>query len=82
MGFPNFFGQIFASKWGFRNVFKKTIHSIDLIPGIYPYGVNLLTYIHCHVPTVNFGIFLDKAGTVIRAEVYCPHLWAQLVRTW
>ena len=31
---------------GFRNFLKKTIGSIDSIPSIYPYGVNLLNPIH------------------------------------
>ena len=42
-------GQIFAWKFGFCDIFKKTISSIHWIPGIQPYWVNLLTSIHCHV---------------------------------
>ena len=61
------------SKIGFPEPFEKTIGSIHYIPGIYPYGVSLLTPIHFCV-----GYFWMR-WVVIRAGVYCPHLWAQLV---
>ena len=108
---------------GFRNFLKKSIGSIHFIPGIYPYGVSLLTPIYFRVPSFIFGPLVAKylakngvSGTfwknywlnsvfswripicvahdckieifieyfwmrwvVIRAGVYCPHLWAQLV---
>ena len=100
-------------KMGFPELFeKKTIGSIHLIPGIYLYGVSLLTPIHFRVPSLIFSPLVAKylaengvSGTfvpfisylaftlrgifwwgyfwmrwvVIRAGVYCPHLWAQLV---
>ena len=39
----------------FRNFLKNTIGSIHFIPGIYPYGVSLLTPIHFRVPNLIFG---------------------------
>ena len=39
---------------------KKTIGSIHFIPGIYPYGVNLLTPIHFRVPILIFGPLVAK----------------------
>ena len=110
-------------KRGLPELFEKTIGSINFIPGIYPYGVSLLTPIHFRVPSLIFGLlvakYLDENGVsrtfwkklltqfiffwrtptcvahnckieifigyfwmrwvVIRAGVYCPQLWAQLV---
>ena len=40
---------------GFRNFSKKNIGSINFIPGIYPYGVGLLTPSHFRVPSLIFG---------------------------
>ena len=40
--------------------FDKTIGSIHFIPGIYPCGVSILTYIHFCVPSANFGLMLAK----------------------
>ena len=34
---------------GLQNCLKKSISSIHLIPGIYPYSVSLMTSIHCRV---------------------------------
>ena len=39
---------------GFRNFSKKNIGSIHFIPGIYPYGVGLLTPSHFRVPSLIF----------------------------
>ena len=41
-------------KMGFPELFEKTISSIHFIPGIYPYGVSLLTPIHFRVPSLIF----------------------------
>ena len=40
---------------GFRELFEKTIGSIHFIPGIYPYGVSLLTPIHFRVLSLISG---------------------------
>ena len=45
---------------GFGNLFKKTIRSIHFIPGLYAYGVSLLTPIHFRVPSINFGPLVAK----------------------
>ena len=106
-------------KVGFPELFEKAIGSIHFIPGIYPYGVSLLTPIHFHAPSLIFGPMVTKylvenrvswtlkkkllvswriptcvahdckiqifieyfwmRWVAIRAGVYCPHLWAQLV---
>ena len=42
-------------KMGFPELFEKTIGSIHFIPGIYPYGVSLLTPIYFRVPSLIFG---------------------------
>ena len=39
---------------------KKTIGSINFIPGIYPYGVSFLTPIHFHVPSLIFVPLMVK----------------------
>ena len=48
------------SKIGFPELFEKTISSIHYIPGIYPYGVSLLTPIHFCVPSPTFGPLVAK----------------------
>ena len=48
-----------VSRQGFWN-FKKTIGSIHSIPGIYHYGVSLLTPIHFRVPSLIFGPLMAK----------------------
>ena len=45
---------------GFPELFEKTIGSIHFIPGIYPYGVSLLTPIHFRVPSLIFGPLVAK----------------------
>ena len=47
-------------KMGFPELFEKTIGSIHFIPGIYPYGVNLLTLIHFRVPSLIFSPLVAK----------------------
>ena len=42
------------------NLWKKTIGSIHLIPGIYPNRVSLLTPIHFRVPSLIFGPLVAK----------------------
>ena len=39
---------------------KKNNGSIHFIPGIYPYGVSLLTPIHFGVPSLIFGLLVTK----------------------
>ena len=47
-------------KMRFLELFEKTIGPIHLIPGIYLYGVSLLTPIHFHVPSLIFGPLVAK----------------------
>ena len=47
-------------KMGFPELFEKTIGSIHFIPGIYPYGVSLLTPVHFRVPSLIFGPLVAK----------------------
>ena len=47
-------------KMGFPELFEKTIGSIHFIPGIYPYGVSLLTPVHYCVPSLIFGPLVAK----------------------
>ena len=47
-------------KMGFPDIFEKTIGSIHFIPGIYPYGVSLLTPIHSCLPSLIFGPLVAK----------------------
>ena len=47
-------------KMGFPELFEKTIGSIYVIPGIYPYRVSLLTPIHFRVPSLIFGPLVAK----------------------
>ena len=118
---PSFLALCWPNIWpkmGIPELFEKTIDSIHFIPGIYPYGVSLLTPVHFRDPSLIFGplvaknlaengvsrIFFKKLlvpfitwylaftvsgifgwgyfwmkWVVIRAGVYCTHLWAQLV---
>ena len=45
---------------GFPELFEKTIGSIHFIPGLYPYGVSLLTPIYFRVPNLIFGPLVAK----------------------
>ena len=55
LGWPNIW-----LKMGFPELFVKTICSIHFIPGIYPYGVSLLTPIHFRVPSLVCGPLVAK----------------------
>ena len=44
----------------FLTLFEKTISSIHFTPGIYPYGVSLLSPIHFRVPSINFDPLVAK----------------------
>ena len=47
-------------KMGFAELFEKTIGPIHFIPGIYRYGVSLLTPIHFRLPSLIFGPLVAK----------------------
>ena len=47
-------------KMGFLELLEKTIGSIHFIPGIYPYGVSVLTPIHFRVPSLIVGPLVAK----------------------
>ena len=47
-------------KMGSPELFGKTIGSIHFVPGIYPYGVSLLTHIHFGVSSLIFGPLVAK----------------------
>ena len=47
-------------KMGFPELFEKCIGSINFIPGIYLYGVSLLTPVHFRVPGLIFGPLVAK----------------------
>ena len=53
-------------KMGFLELFEKTIGPINFIPGIYPYGMSLLTPNHFRIPSPIFGPlvarYLSKNG--------------------
>ena len=53
----------------FPQLFAKTVSSIHFIPGIYHNDLKIGLVV---------GYFL-MGWVLIRAGVYCPHLWAQLV---
>ena len=67
----------------FRNFLKKNIGSIHFIPGIYLYGVSLLTPIHFRVPSLIFVPLVAKylaengvSGTFLR------NYWLNPFHTW
>ena len=47
-------------KMRFPELFEKPIGPIHFLPGIYPYGVSLLTPIHFPVPSLIFGPLVAK----------------------
>ena len=47
-------------KMGFPELFEKTIGSIHFIPGIYSYGVSLLTPMYFRVPSLIFSPLVAK----------------------
>ena len=62
-------------KMGFPERFEKIICPIEFIPGIYPYGVSLLTHIHFRVHSLIFGFggyFLDKVGSDQSGGILSP----------
>ena len=88
-------GQIFGRKWGFRNFLKKQLAqfisylAFTLIGWVsWPlYIFVFLASFSWRIPTcvahdckieIFIGYFWMR-WVVIRAGVYCPHLWAQLV---
>ena len=70
-------------KKGFLELFEKTIGSIHFIPGIYPYGVSLLTPIHFSVPSLIFGPlvgnYLAKKGV---SGTFWKNYWLNSFHTW
>ena len=58
--FPALWWPNIWTKMGFLELFEKTIGSIHFIPGIYPYGVSLLTPLHFCVPSLVFGPLVAK----------------------
>ena len=67
-------GQIFGWKWGFWNFLKKTLAQF-----ISYLAFTLMGWVSW--PLFLFGYFWMR-WVLIRAGVYCPHLWAQLVAIW
>ena len=70
-------------KMGFQELFEKTIGSIHFIPGIYLYGMSLLTSIHFRVPSLIFGPLVAKylaengvSGT------FWKNYWLNSFHTW
>ena len=71
-------------KMGFAELFEKTIGPIHFIPGIYPYGVSLLTSTHFRIPSsLIFGPLVAKylaengvSGT------FWKNFWLNSFHTW
>ena len=70
-------------KMGFPELFEKSFGSIHFIPGIYPYGVSLLTPIHFRVPSLIFGPlvakYLAKNGV---SGTFWKNYWLNSFHTW
>ena len=68
---------------GFPELFEKIIGPIHFIPGIYPYGVSLLTPIHFRVPSLIFGPlvakYLAKNGV---SGTFWKNCWLNSFHTW
>ena len=68
-------------KMGFPELFENTICSIHFIPGIYTYGVRLLTPIHFRVPSLIFGPLVAKYWAENRVsdffliEIFIGYFW-------
>ena len=62
---------------------KKNIGSIRFIPGIYPYGVSLLTPMHFRVPSLIFGPLVAKylAENGV-SETFWKNYWLNSLHTW
>ena len=72
-------------KMRFPELFEKTVGSIHFIPGIYPYGVSLLTTIHFCVPSLIFGPLVVKylaengvSGTFLKKK----NCWLNSLHAW
>ena len=62
---------------GFPEILEETIGSIHFIPGIYPYGVSLLTLIHFRVDDCKieiYWIFLDEVGSEQSGGILSPFM--------
>ena len=66
---------------GFPDFFEKTIGSIHVIPGIYPYRVSFLTPINFHAPSLIFGPLVAKYlakngvfGTFLKKKLLVPFI--------
>ena len=70
-------------KMEFPELFEKTIGSVHFIPGIYPYGVSLLTPIHFCVPSLIFGPlvakYLDENGV---SGFFFLNYWFHSLHIW
>ena len=70
-------------KMGFPELFEKTIGSIHFIPGIYPYGVSLLTLIHFRVPSIIFGRLVAKYLAENGVSwIFLKNYWFHSLHTW
>ena len=85
-----FLASILALWWpniwprmGFPELFEKNIGPINFIPGIYPYGVSLLTPIYFRVPSLIFGPLVAKY--LVENRVFgtlCKNYWFHSLHTW
>ena len=70
-------------KMGFPEYFEKTIGSIHFIPGIYPYGVSLLTPIHFCAPSLIFGPLVAKyLAENGFSRIFWKNYWLNSFHTW
>ena len=71
------------SKMGFLELFEKNIGPIHFIPGIYPYGVSLLTPIYFRVPSLIFGPLVANhlAENGVSGTFWKKH-WSNSFYTW
>ena len=85
------FGQIifgplvakYLAENGVSELFEKAIGSIHFIPGIYRYGVSLLTPIHFRVPSLICGPLVTKclAGNGV-PELFFKNYWLNSFHAW
>ena len=66
-------------KIGFPELFEKIIGSIHFIPGIYPYGVSLLTLIHFRVPSLILSPLVAKISRKWGFQNFLKKLLAQFI---
>ena len=70
-------------KMGFPELFGKTIGPIHFIPGIYPYGVSLLTPIYFYVPSLIFGPLVAKYLAEYGVSgTFLNNYWLSSFHTW